>query len=128
MSYTSLTGGFRHRVGAFLRNNLHRLYGRGYDNLLSATVSEPPWLRAVWRWFGAPRVLPATLHIPYNASCYRKRVYREGGVWWCETTYTPPDRMLVDFQALIAQHMGLPKISHVRAYPQKQPPTTLESK
>ena len=62
------------------------------------------------------------LHIPYNASCYRKRVYREGGVWWCETTYTPPDRMLVDFQALIAQHMGLPKMSHVRAYPQKQPP------
>jgi hypothetical protein len=79
------------RFAGWLRKKLHRCYGADdWHGNMAAILSEPPWLKAVWRWCGVPFIGFDRIHTPYIASFYTKEVRKVDGVWYCDTTYTPP--------------------------------------
>lgn len=90
------------RAAAFLRNALHRCYGTGWDGRMIAATSEPPWLKAVWRWCGVQFLGFDKIRTPRIASCFTKQIVRDpDGTWWCETTYKPPAWASLDIRKLI---------------------------
>lgn len=79
------------RFAGWLRKMLHRCYGADdWHGNMAAILSEPPWLKAVWRWCGVPFIGFNTIVTPYIAAFHTKEVLKVDGVWYCYTTYTPP--------------------------------------
>lgn len=103
------------RVAGWLRKKLHRCYGADdWHGNMAAILSEPPWLKAVWRWCGVSFVGFDVIHLPYIAAFHTKEVLKVDGVWYCDTTYTPP--AFPDLRQLIMAHplCELPESSHAR--------------
>jgi len=90
------------RVAGFLRAKFLRCYGVGWDDSMVALSSEPKWLKVVWRWCGLRYVDFLTIYTPYYSCFHVKVVVQEGGVWYCDTTYTPP--AFLDIRELVARN------------------------
>jgi hypothetical protein len=99
------------RVATFLRDQLHKCYGAGWEGRTTAMASEPAWLRAVWRWCGVLFVWPTKFPMPTIGHTTKKIVQDPDGSWWCETTFTPvsyPD-ILRGMMTEVVRSTGLPQ-------------------
>lgn len=91
------------RFAGWLRKKLHRCYGADdWHGNMAAILSEPPWLKAVWRWCGVPFIGFDMIRTPYISSFYTKEVRKVDGVWYCDTTYTPPP--FLDLRQIIMEN------------------------